>query len=225
MINTIEQELVAIRRSVLSMGASTEIRVKSALEALINHDESLARSVRAGDNEIDEMELSLESECVKLLALQQPVARDLRVVLAVMRINTTLERMADLARSVAKRTIKLAKIPAIEYPDDARAMCDAVKRMVSDAIKAFADNDRSLADRVRSADKYVDERNRELFAWAARQSAADPDNSLAYIHTLVAVRAIERIGDLAANIAEEILFALDGDVVRHQPAASADDTA
>lgn len=218
MINTIEQELVAIRRAVLSMGASTELRVNSALDAFLNHNEELARSVRAGDNEIDEMELSLESECVKLLALQQPVARDLRVILAVMRINTTLERMADLARSIAKRAIKLSKIATVDYPDDLHAMCSAVRRMVADVIKAFADNDRSLADRVRSADKYVDDRNRELFAWAAQRSATDPDNALAYIHTLVAVRAIERIGDLAANISEEILFALDGDVVRHQSA-------
>ncbi len=216
MINTIEQELVSIRRSVLSMGASTELRVNSALDAFLNHNDELARSVRAGDHEIDEMELSLESECVKLLALQQPVARDLRVILAVMRINTTLERMADLARSVAKRTIKLSKIATIDYPDDLHAMCNAVRRMVADVIKAFADNDRSLAERVRSTDKYVDERNRELFAWAAQRSASDSDNALAYIHALVAVRAIERIGDLAANISEEILFALDGDVVRHQ---------
>ena len=223
MINTIEQELVAIRRAVLSMGASTEIRVNNALDAFLNHDAAIAQTVRVGDAEIDEMELSLESECVKLLALQQPVAKDLRIILAVMRINTTLERMADLARSVAKRTIKLAKVPPVDYPDDAHAMCQAVRRMVSDVIKAFADNDRSLADRVRSADKYVDDRNRELFAWAARQSASDSDNAIAYIHSLVAIRAIERIGDLAANIAEEILFALDGDVVRHQggPAASA----
>lgn len=218
MINSIEQELVAIRRAVLSMGASTELRVNNALDAFMNHDTALAQSVRVGDTEIDEMELSLESECVKLLALQQPVARDLRIILAVMRINTTLERMADLARSIAKRTIKLAKIRAIDYPDDAAAMCNAVRRMVSDVIKAFADNDRTLADRVRSADKYVDDRNRELFAWAAQRSADDSDNALAYIHALVAVRAIERIGDLAANIAEEILFALDGDVVRHQSA-------
>lgn len=220
MINSIEQELVAIRRAVLSMGASTEMRVNNAFDAFLSHNASLARSVRAGDSEIDEMELSLEAECVKLLALQQPVARDLRVILAVMRINTTLERMADLARSIAKRTIKLSKVRAIDYPEDARAMCNAVRRMVSDVIKAFADNDRTLADRVRSADKYVDERNRELFAWAAQHSASDSDNAIAYIHALVAIRAIERIGDLAANISEEILFALDGDVVRHQSTPS-----
>ena len=136
MSHDLDLELVRLKRELLTMSASTEARVSESLQALLNRDYALADRIRGSDDEIDKMEVDIEAACLRVLALYQPMASDLRFVLAAMRINSALERMADLARSVAKRAMKLAEKPPVIIPNELREMTEATRRMVADTMQA-----------------------------------------------------------------------------------------
>lgn len=218
MTNDMELELVRLRRSLLTMAASAEARVAEAIQALLQRDTSLAEHVRAGDDEIDQMEVDIESACLRILALYQPLATDLRFVLAAMRINTSLERMADLARSVAKRARKLAEATPVPMPPVLLDMAQATREMVADALKAVSTQDAELARQVRGHDAAVDAKNKEVLAWVVREIPSQVDNVQPILGILLAARTIERIADTAAAIAEDVMFAVGGAIVRHTPA-------
>jgi phosphate transport system protein len=164
------------------------------------------------------MELDIENRCVGLLVRHQPVASDLRLVMATLRINTSLERIADLARSIAKRVIRLSERgPKVNPPPAAESMGQAVCEMVKNMIEALEKQDVELARFVRRSDAFVDQRNRELFDWALAKIDEDPELAGGYMTTVLMSRTLERIGDLAGNIAEDIIFVVGGSVVRHSP--------
>lgn len=211
-------DLIHLRRALLSMSASTEVRVAKAFDALFNRDAAAAKIVREGDDEIDEMELSLETECLEILALDQPMAGDLRFVLAAIRISMALERMADIARTVAKGVMKLDGEAEIEYPPAMKEMADECRAMVSDVIKSLADSDEKLAHEVRKRDQFVDRKNKEFFAWVVQTLRDGNCDVRAMIRLLIIGRSIERIADIAGNIAEDVIFAVGGSIVRHTPA-------
>lgn len=211
----LENELTKLRRALLSMSASAELRVSQAFESLFNRDAGMASAVRDSDREIDEMELDIESECLRILALQHPVASDLRFVLSALRINTELERIADLARGVAKRVIKISGAQPIALPDSMVEMAAAVRKMLSDALKSLASEDEELARQVRRDDAFVDARHKQFYDWAVGQLQNMPDGARAMVDLLFIARAMERIGDLSTNIAEAVIFAAGGGVVRH----------
>jgi phosphate transport system protein len=164
------------------------------------------------------MELNIENECLGILARHQPVASDLRLVMATLRINTSFERIADLARSIAKRVIRLSERgPKVNPPPAAESMGQAVCEMVKNVITALDKNDVELARYVRRSDSFVDERNKELFDWALNQIEVDSENAGGYMTTVLMARTLERIGDHAGSIAEDIMFIVGGSVVRHSP--------
>lgn len=200
------------------MGQCAELRVQTALEAWWTWDTDLAAAIKAADDEIDRMDINIDSECVRIIAQHQPVASDLRLILATMRINTSLERMADLARSIAKRVLRLSENgPKVDPPETAKTMGDAVLEMVSGCMKAYAERDIELARYVRKSDIFVDQRNRELYTWAMESAAEQPALARGFVETLTMTRTLERIGDLSANIAEDVIFAVGGSIVRHTP--------
>lgn len=199
------------------MCAGAESRVAQSFEALLDRKLSVAREVRSGDDEMDKMEVDIESECLRILALDAPVASDLRFVLASMRINSSLERIADMARAVAKKAIKLEKLPHVDYPPCVRDMADLVLLMVREACKALAEDSLELATAVRRRDNQVDQKNKEFFGWVVAELAGGSANVEAVIHMLIVGRTIERIGDLAVTIAEDVIFAVGGEIVRHTP--------
>lgn len=213
----LENEITKLRRALLSMAASSELRVSQAFEALFNRDSGTAEAVRDSDREIDEMELDIESECLRILALQHPVASDLRFVLSSLRINTELERIADLARGVSKRVIRVSASPPLALPESMREMADAVRKMLSNALKSLAESDEELARQVRRDDAFVDGKHKEFYAWALEQLQSRPEVAKPIVDLLFIARAMERIGDLSTNIAEAVIFAAGGGVVRHQP--------
>ncbi len=219
-VSSLPTELTKLRRMLLSMGAIVEQRVGQAIEALLRHDLSLAERVRAGDDEVDRLDLDVEKECVEILALHQPVAGDLRYVLAALRVNADLERIADLARSVAKRAIKLEHQRPVKRPRALVELSEAVRALVTDAVSALAKQDSELAMEVRRADKPVDEKYREVFAWAVEEVSQRGDDAKAIIDMLSIVRALERIADLATNIAEAVVFSVGGAIIRHTPVES-----
>lgn len=211
----INSALSDLRRSVLTMAAEVELRVNAAFEALVDHDLDKAQSVRTGDDPIDRMELEIEEECLRILALLQPVAGDLRFILAVLRMNHELERMGDLAKSVAKRVLAVGTTPSVELPVPLIDMTTHTKRMLADVLQAFADDDPALAREVRRADRIVDDLQREVFTWVQRQIPEQVEATDVAIDYLSTARSIERIADMARSIAADVVFLTEGDVVRH----------
>jgi phosphate transport system protein len=212
----LHKELLTLRRHILSMGAAVEDRVRKAIDALFRHDMEEARHVRTGDDVIDAMDLDIEKEALRLLSLTQPVASDLRFILAVMRINNDLERIADLAKSISKRVLALGESPEpIELPAALREMADRTLTMLSDALAALSNNDAALCDTIRKDDDHVDDLLKELFAWAEKAIPCNVEATPAAISVLSIARNLERIADMTTNIAEDVVFIIHGKVVRH----------
>lgn len=201
------------------MSAEVEQRVNRALDSLLQHDLETARAVREGDDPIDQFDIDVEAECAAILALHQPVAGDLRYVMAALRINADLEKMADLARGIAKRVIKLEVVSAVETPPALREMASAVRQLLSDTLRALADSDDALAQRVREDEKSVDRQQKALLTWIAAEIARDGHGAAVWLDVMGVVRSMERIADLCGSIAESVVFAVRGRVVRHQPLA------
>ncbi|TVQ30167.1 MAG: phosphate transport system regulatory protein PhoU [Phycisphaeraceae bacterium] len=210
-----QMDLMHLRRALLTMGASTESRVNRAFEALFTQNVELARNVRESDDEIDKMELDVENECIEILALDQPLANDLRFVLTSMRIGASLERIADLARTVAKGVIKVGTEPPTQYPDSLREMAKMAQSMVGDVLRALSDNDVKLAEDVHRRDDFVDQKNKEFFAWVVRTISEEEHDVRVMIRILLIGRTIERLADIAGNIAEDVIYCVRGSVVRH----------
>lgn len=211
----IAKELTGLRRAILTLGASVESRVNQALEAFLERNVEEARHVRSSDHEIDEMEVDIEAECLRVLALCAPVASDLRFVLAVIRIDKDLERIADHAKSISKRVIDLDDLKPIEIPPSINTMASTAQEMLGDALRALAESDPKLAQRVREADQIVDDIQKEVFDWVQVQIAKNVESTRTVIDVLSIVRAIERIADLSTNIGEDVIFITKGRVVRH----------
>lgn len=210
------KELVDLRRNILTMGAAVEQRIHWAMRALLEGDMEAAQLVRKGDNEIDRMEIINEEECLRILALTHPVAGDLRFVLSAMRINTNLERIADMARSVAKRAIDLHQLRTVEMPPSLATMATETEHMFVSAMKALADEDADLAQRIRKDDQRVDDLQKEVFAWAQVEIPRHVEDTEAAIDVLSIARKLERIADVCTNIAEDVIFMSKGSLVRHE---------
>ncbi len=209
------KELTELRRAILTMGSAVEQRVDQATEALLQNRADLARAVREGDSEIDQMDVDIEAECLRILALSQPVAADLRLVLAVFRINNELERIGDEARGIAKRVLDLSEANPLEIPSVLRHMAQAAREMLGDALTALAQSNGSLARSVRAADQQVDEYQKQMFAWIQEEIPRHVDALRAAIDLLSVARRFERIADLSTNIAEDVIFLIEGSQVRH----------
>lgn len=214
---SLPNELLNLRRLLLTMSAEVEKRVNQALDGFLNHDLRSAEAVREGDDPIDQLDVDVEAECATILALHQPVAGDLRYVMAALRINTDLEKIADLARGIAKKVIKLEYLKPVERPPALRDMAISVRAMLADTLRALADGDAELAMRVRGADRSIDQQYKAIMVWVAEQMASRGCEPRALLDVIGIVRTLERIADLCANIAESVVFAARGTIVRHQP--------
>jgi phosphate transport system protein len=197
------------------MSAKVEDRLNRVLKALASCDYDMARSVRHGDRSIDEMQNDIEEQCMRVLALSHPVAGDLRLILAVLRINGELERIGDQAKSIAKRLLALENRVAVTVPDALLEMARRVQQMVSDTIGALADENADAGRRVRRDDERVDDLYREIFAWIHEEIPAHVERTESAIDILSIARKLERTADHATNIAEDVIFLVEGAVVRH----------
>jgi len=217
MAMNLESELAILRRMMLDMCNLVEQRVDQAITALLDHREDLAKTVRHGDSDIDAMDIDIESHCLQILARSHPVAGDLRFVLAVLRANNSLERMGDEAKSLSKRTLDLGRLGIAEIPQTVVDMAHSTRRMMKDAIRAFVENDAVLASQVRRDDQRIDDLHKEIFAWAQSEILAHVESTNSTIDFLSIARRLERIGDICTNLAEEVIFLVEGEVVRHTP--------
>lgn len=187
-----------------------------ALRALHTGDMEAADIAIAADREIDLMEIDVEEECLKLLALYQPVAVDLRLVVAVLKINNDLERIGDLAKNIAKRARNLKELPAVDFPDDFLAIGERTVAMLTRSLDAVVNLDAGLAREVIALDDDVDALNRSVFGRIKEAMRSDPASTDACVHLLTVSRNLERVGDHATNIAEDVIYMVEGSIIRHQ---------
>lgn len=213
----LRKEIERLKKQILLMGAEVEEAVRKSVDALVSRDVKSAQEVIDHDEELDHLEVEIEEECLKILALHQPVAIDLRYVIAVLKMNNDLERIGDLAVDIAERAAYLATHPPLDVPLDLRTMADLTQTMLRKALDSLVNSDSALARQVRASDDEVDALNREMFIIIQDYIRANPERVAEAIHLLSASRHLERIADQATNIAEDVIYMVEGEIVRHQP--------
>jgi phosphate transport system protein len=210
------RDMEALWENVLKLTAVVEMTLKTAIQALCEGHVDLAARVKHDEPGINSWEVRIERECLKILALHQPVASDLRRVAALMKINGDLERMADLADHIATRTRKLAaEARPIAVPRLLEEMATAALAEVHDAFEALAHCDVELARRVIASDRGVDEMRRTVVRELKSSILRDPERLSAWLRLINTARNLERVSDHATNIAEAVIYIKEGDIIRH----------
>lgn len=212
----LEREIGKLKKNLLSLSALAEDTFYRAVLALRERDAVLAQRIIAGDAEIDQREVDIEEECQKILALHQPVAHDLRFIIAVLKINAELERIGDAAVNIAERVLFLSSEEAIDAPFDFVTMAKAAQAMLHRSLDALVNLDADLAYSVIGDDDAVDALNRDMYGKIEAGIRRDPVRVGVYIHLLGVSRHIERVADHATNIAEDVVYLVDGTIVRHR---------
>mgnify|MGYP001223835153 CR=1 FL=1 len=212
-------EVERLKKRILSLGAAVEENVRDAVEAIERRDAVLAAQVVAGDDDVDRAEVDIEEECLKLLALYQPVAVDLRYIVAILKINNDLERISDLAVNIAQRAQYLGERAPVPFPFDLRRMADHAQQMLGQCLDALIEQNEAAARAVCAADAEVDAMNRAAYTRVLEALRRDPANAEQILCVFSVARQLERIADHATNIAEDVLYMLRGEIVRHQAEA------
>ena len=216
MTKHIERQLENLKERILRLGTLVEEAISKSITAFINRDAALAQRVMASDEDIDSMEVEVEEECLKILALYQPVAADLRFVVAALKINNDLERMGDLARNIAKRVTQLEGGNPYDLPPEIRTMATQAQEMVRQCLDAVVKGDPALARQVREEDDIVDEARQRIQRRVLQGIKNDPENVENLLRINSVSKHIERIADMATNIAEDVVYMVEGDIVRHR---------
>lgn len=212
----LQRDLDALEQRLLEQSALVEQMAHRACQALREMDLDSVQEMMGDEAVVNRREVSIEDECLKILALHQPVAVDLRRVATVMKINGDLERIADLAVNIGHRTESLAGFPGFEMPSDLDKMATIAIAMVRDALDAFVRLDAGAAREVCLRDDEVDDLNREVIAGLRDFIRAEPDEIEPALYFFSASRHVERIGDHATNIAEDVIYLVEGEITRHR---------
>lgn len=216
MAHHLQREILVIEESILRECAAVERNLSIATQSLVKRNGDLARDVIGADIEIDNMEVDIEEECLKILALYQPVAVDLRIIVAMLKINNDLERIGDLAVNIAERSVYLSKQKPYPQNFDFETMAEIVSQMLKDSVDAFVKMDgRKAADVCREDDR-VDDKNRDMYRLVEDMVKNDSGDINVLIHLLSISRHYERIADHATNIAEDVIYMIKGSIVRHR---------
>jgi phosphate transport system protein len=216
MTKHIHRQIDGLKQKILYVGTLVEEAIAKAISALINRDALMAQKVMANDTVIDRMEVEVEEECLKIFALYQPVANDLRFVVAVLKINNDLERMGDLARNIAKRALYLAKAEPMELPVDFRGMAQQAQNMVKQSLDALVNADAALARQVRDEDDAVDESRQRIRQQILTAIRRNPERTEYLLKFNSVSKHLERMADMATNVAEDVIYMVEGEIVRHQ---------
>jgi phosphate transport system protein len=211
----LHKEIQRLKQQMLFLGALIEERVNLAVKAVDTRDLALAQRVIEGDNEIDQMEVDLEEECLKVLALHQPVAIDLRMIIAVLKINNDLERVGDLGADIAERGVFFATHPPVDWPFDFPLMAKKVQHMLQQSLDALVNLDLDIAQAVLKADDVVDDMHGKVFQQVTTSIQATPIQVEYFLNYLSVSRYLERMADHVTNIAEDVIYLVEGEIVRH----------
>ena len=209
------RELEKIKKQILSLGAKVEEQVRMATQAVETHDAELAKQIIKSDFQIDEMEVEIEEECLKILALHQPVAVDLRFLIAVIKINNDLERIGDQAVNIAERVDVIAKRDLSEFFFDYTSMGEKVQQMLKMSLDALVNMDYDTAYNVVMLDDEVDQIKGDAYDRIKQAMSKHPDKIGYLINFLLISRHLERLADHTTNIAEEVIYLIEGEIIRH----------
>ena len=210
-----QRELEALKQNLLKMAALVEEGIRDAIQSLVKRDSELAQKTFEGEDRINKLEITIEDMCLKLLALRQPMAADLRFITAAMKIITDLERMGDQAVNIAERSIVLMQEPQLKPYIDIPRMAEIAQSMVKDVLDAFVNRDSKLARSVCERDDLVDGLNDQVFRELLTYMISDPKTITRAVHLMIVCRCLERIADHATNIAEDVIFMVDALVIKH----------
>lgn len=215
MAKHLQRDLDQLAKDLLTMGALVEDATNKAISALTRRNRVLAQEVAAGDGAINDRENQIEESALKILALHQPVAADLRFIITALKVNNDLERIGDHAVSIAERAETLADLDPVPLPDEFHKLVEVVQHMVHDSLNALVERDAQLARSVCMIDDEVDRIHR--FMYSAMQSVMRENSAYIEpaINAISATRHMERIADLATNIAEDVVFMVEGEILRH----------
>ena len=210
-----QKELQELKEDLLKMAALVEEAISTAVQSLVKRDSDLAKKTFEGEDQINRMEIDIEDTCLKLLALRQPMAADLRFITSAMKIITDLERMGDQAVNIAERAISLNQEPQLKPYIDIPKMAEIAQSMVKDVLDAFVNSDSKLARSVCERDDMVDGLNDQVFRELLTFMMSDPQTITRAVHLMIVCRCLERIADHATNIAEDVIFLVDARVIKH----------
>jgi len=212
-----DDELEHLKEKLLKMGSLVEVMVERAVASLVDRDSRLAEEVIVSDNNVDSLEVEVNEECLRLLALHQPAAKDLRFITTAMKISTDLERMADQAVNICQRAIELNEEPQLKPYIDIPIMTQLAQKMLRDALDAFVRRDVELAREVIPADNKVDALKNQVFRELLTFMMEDPRTIPRATRLILVSRHLERVADHATNIAEMVVFLVEGKDIRHVP--------
>lgn len=210
------QELEMLKTSIIRMGSCTEHAIDEAIRALLERRRDLAETVVAEDPRIDAFEISIDDAVVDLLALQQPVATDLRFIVAALKINSELERIGDHAVNIAQSASQCAILPPLPLPPEIPRMAEIARGMLHDAIDGFIQNNAPLCRSVLVNDDVIDELNKRVVGDLVERIRRDPASLDQSLELIRVSRNLERVADLSTNIAEEVIFMAEARVVKHR---------
>ena len=210
-----QKELEKIKKRILSLGTMVEERLRMASETIENMDAVAAKKIVSTDYEIDEMEVEVEEECLKILALYQPVAVDLRFIIAAIKINNDLERIADEAANIAQRVNNIADLDLGGFHFDYTIMAEKAQKMLKMSLDSLVNMDMDLSFKVVTMDDEVDEIHRHAYDAVKGQIQKTPSSPGRLINLYLISRHLERIADHATNIAEEVIYMIEGEIIRH----------
>ncbi len=212
-----DEELKALKELLLKMGALVESQIQGALRALVERDSALARQVIDNDRGVNALDVKIDEDCLRLLALHQPAAKDLRFITTAMKIATELERMSDLAENICERAIELNEEPQLKPYIDIPRMANWTLRMVKEGLDAFVNHDADLARKVCKDDDFVDDLTEQLFRELVSFMLENPKTITRAIRLTFIGKYIERIADHATNVAELVVYMVEGKIIRHTP--------
>ncbi|MBW2599264.1 MAG: phosphate signaling complex protein PhoU [Deltaproteobacteria bacterium] len=214
-----EKELQDIKENLLYEGALVEQAIQYAMKSLLERDSDLARDVIAADDRINELDEKIEEKCIRLLALRQPAAKDLRFITTAIKVNGHLERIGDMAVNIARRAVTLNEVPPVKPYVDLPRMADITREMVRESLDALVKEDHELADAVREKDEKVDNLNEQIFRELLTFMMEDPKTIHRSLLITQISKNLERISDHAESIAKMVIYMVTGKNVRHQGSA------
>jgi phosphate transport system protein len=216
MTKHLQTDMERLQEQVLAQWRHVEQMLDRTAESLSGRRADLAAEVIREDKDVDAREVAIEEECLKMLALHQPVAVDLRRIATVLKVNSDLERIADLAVNLAERGVHLAESPNFPSSDKLTHMIGLATQMTRGALEAFIQLDSSAAKKVMPIQDEIERQANEMIRWIGEEVRKAPELMPAGLHCFSASRHVERIGSHAANIAEDVIYLVDGEIVRHQ---------
>jgi phosphate transport system protein len=217
------KELEELKTNLLKMASLVDEAIRNAVQSLVKRDSDLAQKTLKGEDRINKLEIEIEDMCLRLLALRQPMAIDLRFITSAMKIITDLERMGDQAVNIAERAISLNQEPQLKPYIDIPRMAEIAQSMVKDVLDAFVNRDSKLARSVCERDDLVDGLNDQVFRELLTYMISDPRTITRAAHLMIVCRCLERIADHATNIAEDVIFMVDALVIKHHADEKKDD--